>query len=119
MQIYKIVLVLMVLVLSACGVSTTPPTVDTSPAVVPTVATVTDVPPLTPFLVTIRQVRVTADKLTIRPEPSTVGVINYLHAGDIVVVGILVTNDNPDCSEWYPLQSPNGWICADFTEIIK
>lgn len=118
-----VIILLAPLVSIACGqviqpISTTDATANKLSISNP-VLTPTPIPTLTDFAATTRQVIVTADTLTIRPQPSTVGTLGYLHAGQIVTVGILVTNGNADCQNWYPLQSPNGWICADFTEAVK
>lgn len=65
-----------------------------------------------------RRATVTAETLRIRREPSTgAEEIGVLAMGDIVIIGIAVNTDNPDCHNWYPTQSPNGWVCADFLEV--
>ena len=67
-----------------------------------------------------RRATVTAETLRIRREPSTgAEEIGVLAMGDIVIIGIAVNTDNPDCHNWYPTQSPNGWVCADFLEVMK
>lgn len=102
----------------ACGMATTIPTTTPHPTSAPVEAVQISDSAVPTMTAVTQRVTVTADTLYIRREPSTSADVldQSKHFGDVVIVGILVPSDNPRCSGWYPVQAPNGWICADFVK---
>lgn len=79
--------------------------------------TAVQIPTLTPYSVNVNQV-VTLDELNVRACPrTTCSIVGGYMIGAKVEVGVLITNNDEICQNWYSInwRGRGAWICADWT----
>jgi hypothetical protein len=104
----------------ATGTSTNFVEVSGYPTPTAHIAAIHTVPTHASGIAPTRRATVTAEILRIRSAPSMeADEVGVLAMGDVVIIGPAINTDVPDCSEWYPLQTPNGWVCGKFLEVLK